>query len=149
MSRTREDGARRRAQDRARRRSTDDSIEAAKAAAAAAAAGATAGALRDGARLPWVRQSEIIVTRARNERAGEATRAVDARCEAVDDVLERVDRRERIAHLEMGARGVAVQRLELEPIGELVVDVGAHAVVGRALAIGQIDREGTGWAVRK
>ena len=46
MSRTREDGARRRAQDRARRRSTDDSIEAAKAAAAAAAAGATAGALR-------------------------------------------------------------------------------------------------------
>lgn len=46
MTRTREDGARRRAEDRARRRSETDRIEAAKAAAAAAAAGATAGALR-------------------------------------------------------------------------------------------------------
>jgi len=46
MTRTREDGARRRAEDRARRRSENDRIEAAKAAAAAAAAGATAGALR-------------------------------------------------------------------------------------------------------
>jgi hypothetical protein len=46
MTRTREDGARRRAESRARRRSDGDPIEAAKAAAAAAAAGATAGALR-------------------------------------------------------------------------------------------------------
>jgi len=46
MTRTREDGARRRAEDRARRRSENDRIEAAKAAAAAAAAGATARALR-------------------------------------------------------------------------------------------------------
>jgi hypothetical protein len=46
MTRTREDGVRRRAEDRARRRSADAPIEAAKAAAAAAAAGATAGALR-------------------------------------------------------------------------------------------------------
>jgi len=48
----REDGVRRRAEERARRRATDerrsgnDPVEAAKAAAAAAAAGATAGALR-------------------------------------------------------------------------------------------------------
>jgi hypothetical protein len=46
MTRTREDGARRRAEDRARRRSDGDPIEAAKAAEAAAAAGATVGALR-------------------------------------------------------------------------------------------------------
>jgi Gas vesicle synthesis protein GvpO len=46
MTRTREDGARRRAESRARRRLDGDPIEAAKAAAAAAAAGATAGALR-------------------------------------------------------------------------------------------------------
>jgi hypothetical protein len=52
MTRARENGARRRAEDRARRRATEeqrsgsDPIEAARAAAAAAAAGATAGALR-------------------------------------------------------------------------------------------------------
>jgi pyruvate/2-oxoglutarate dehydrogenase complex dihydrolipoamide acyltransferase (E2) component len=52
VSRSREDGVRRRAEDRARRRTTEgqragtDPLEAAKAAAAAAAAGATAGALR-------------------------------------------------------------------------------------------------------
>jgi hypothetical protein len=46
MTSTRQDGARRRADDRARRRSENAPIEAAKAAAAAAAAGATAGALR-------------------------------------------------------------------------------------------------------
>src|SRR4051812_3259404 len=49
----------------------------------------------------------------------------------------------------MRAGGVAVQRFELQAVGELVVDIGADAVIRGALAIGQIDRERTGRRVRK